>query len=73
MSTLSVPITPELEKFINEQIAMGHSDNKAQVVRRALRRLAEEQAIQDVLEAQQEVREGKILRGNLRDIVKKLR
>jgi len=73
MTTLSVPISSELESFIESQIKSGESPNKAAVVRKALMRLAEEEAIRDVLIAQQEVREGKIIKGDLREILRDTR
>ena len=71
MSTLSVPVPPHLEEFINKQIKMGKSPNKAAVVRKALQLLSEEEAIRDVLEAEQEVTAGKVLKGDLRKLLKK--
>jgi len=73
MSTLSVPLTPKLEEFINDQVKSGRAASKADVVRRALRSLSEEEAISAVLEAHREVMEGKILRGDLRELAKKFR
>lgn len=73
MSTLSVPLTPKLEEFINDQVKSGRAANKADVVRRALTALSEEEAISAVLEGQREVREGKILRGDIRELMKKFR
>ncbi len=70
MTTLSVPISGELEAFIESQIKSGESPNKAAVVRKALMRLAEEEAIRAVLMSEQEVREGKILKGDLRKILR---
>lgn len=65
MTTLSVPIPAELEGFINDQVKSRRSPNKAAVVRYALHRLAEEEAVQAVLTAEREIAEGKILRGEL--------
>lgn len=73
MSTLSVPLTPQLEEFINDQVKSGRAANKADVVRRALRAMSEEEAISAVLEAQREVREGKILRGDIRQLLKRFK
>ena len=72
MSTISVPISSEQDRFIDLYIKEGKADNKAQVVRRALSRFAEEEAIRVVLEAEKEVAEGKILRGDLRALLKKI-
>jgi putative addiction module CopG family antidote len=70
MSTLSVPLTPKLEEFINAQVKSGRAANKADVVRRALTAMTEEEAVQEVLLAQKEIREGKGLRGDLHELVK---
>lgn len=67
MSTLSVPLPPNLEAFINDQVKSGKAANKAHVVRYALQRLSEEEAIADVLRAQKEP----TVRGDLRELVKK--
>jgi Arc/MetJ-type ribon-helix-helix transcriptional regulator len=72
MTTLSVPLTPKLEGIIDSFIREGYAPNKAEVARKALLQVAEEKAIQDLLEAEQEVRDGKILRGDIRDILKKI-
>ncbi len=73
MSTLSVPLPSALEDFIREMVRRGVAANKAEVVRQALTRFAEDQAVEDVLRAEQELRDGKILRGDLREIIKKIR
>jgi len=41
MTTLSVPISDHLEKFVQKMVKNGHASNKADVVRKALTRLAE--------------------------------
>lgn len=69
MSTLSVPLTPKLEEFILDQVKMGRAANKADVVRRALTALSEEEAVQEVLNAMREP----VLRGDLRELMKKIR
>jgi len=73
MTTLSVPLTPKLENIVNSFVKEGYASNKAEVMRKALIRLSEEEAINDLLEAEQEVRDGKILRGDIRDILKKMK
>ena len=71
MVTISVPITPKQEKFINSLIKSGKVANKAHAVRQAISLMEEEELIERVLKSQQEAREGKILRGDLRELVKK--
>ena len=72
MSTISVPISSPLESFINEMIKQGVAENKAEVVRRALIRFAEDQAVEAVLRSEQELKDGKILRGDLKKLAKRL-
>jgi Arc/MetJ-type ribon-helix-helix transcriptional regulator len=72
MSTLSVPLPSALEAFIDEMVRSGAAANKADVVRQALARFAEDQAVEAVLRSEQEVRDGKILRGDIREIIKRL-
>ncbi len=70
MSTLSIPVPVHLEEFIERMVKQGYAANKADVVRQALARFAEDQAVEEVLRAEQEIREGKALRGDLRELVK---
>ncbi len=68
MSTLSVPLPPNLEAFINNQVKNGYAANKADVVRRALTRFSEDEAVEAILRASQEP----TLKGNLRELAKKI-
>ncbi len=72
MTTISVPITGEQEKFINEYVKSGKAANKAHAVRYALQRLAEEEAISAVLLAEREIDEGRGVRGDLKKLLKKI-
>lgn len=73
MTTITVPIDRELEDFIKSEIASGRSETKAHVVRYALKQLREERMIEGVLQAQREIKEGKVLRGDLREIIKHMK
>jgi Arc/MetJ-type ribon-helix-helix transcriptional regulator len=68
MTTLSVPLPSHLEELV-KKLAKQRGSNKAEVVRHALELLAEEEAVMAVLKAEQEP----ILRGNLKDLVKKIK
>jgi len=72
MSTLSVPLTRDMEDIVNSFVKRGYASNKAEVMRKALVFLAEEEAIQDVLKAEKELLKGKILRGDIRKIMAKM-
>lgn len=71
MSTISVPIPSFLEEFIKSMVSSGQAANKADVVRKALIKYREDEAVNSVLRAEQEVREGKILWGDLDKLAKK--
>ncbi|MEK7179026.1 MAG: hypothetical protein AAB727_02100 [Patescibacteria group bacterium] len=68
MTTLSVPLPAHLEEFV-KRLAKQRSSNKAAIVREALERLAEEEAIAAVLKAEKEP----TLHGDLKALARKLR
>jgi Arc/MetJ-type ribon-helix-helix transcriptional regulator len=65
MTTISIPITNELNSFIDEQVRLGNASSKAELIRRAIIKFKEDQFISSVLQAKQEIREGKALSGDL--------
>lgn len=69
MSTLSVPLPPQLEEFISRQVKKGLASNKADVVRKALKLLEEEEAVLAVLKSEQEPN----LSGDLKKLAKKIK
>lgn len=71
--TISVPITRGQERFLTERVKSGASANKAHAVRQAIAALAEDQLYRDVLEAEEEIRQGKGVRGDLREILRKMK
>jgi Arc/MetJ-type ribon-helix-helix transcriptional regulator len=73
MTTLSVPISGDLENFINRMVKDGRAANKADAVRRALREYAENEALETIFRAEREFAQGKVLRGDIRDLMKKFK
>lgn len=71
MTTLSIPLTKNLEEFIEMEVRLGRAENKAAVVRKALRLLAEEEAVRAVLDAEREVGEGKLFSGDIKKLARK--
>ena len=69
MSTVSVPLTPKLEEAVMNLVKSGYGANKADIIRKAIARLAEEEAVFAVLRSEQEMREGRGIRGDLRKIL----
>ena len=72
MGTISVPLTAKLEETMDNLVLVGHGSSKADIVRRAITAFAEEQAVLAVLRSEQEARECKILKGDLRKLVKRM-
>jgi Arc/MetJ-type ribon-helix-helix transcriptional regulator len=73
MTTVSVPIPHTYEAAIEALVKRGYGANRSDVIRKAIALLLEEEAVMSVLRAEQEVRDGKILRGDLREVLKKLK
>ncbi|MFQ5662050.1 MAG: hypothetical protein ACE5F2_02250 [Candidatus Paceibacteria bacterium] len=71
MSTLSVPLNAELEKFIDQMVKEHEAETKAGVVRRVLYEFAERKAIDDVLLASEEAKKGEVVKGNTDKILGK--
>lgn len=69
MTTISVPLSPELQERLDTLVAEGIGASRADVMRRALEFFAEEEAINAVLKAEREVARGKVLRGDARKIL----
>lgn len=70
MSTLSIPVDNTLIQFIDDMIASRKADNKAQVVRQALYNMREDEALKDMVEARMDVMQGKVYKGDLRELAK---
>jgi Arc/MetJ-type ribon-helix-helix transcriptional regulator len=71
MTTISIPLPNDLIKFIDSQISIGEVDNRAQAVRKALRKFREDVEIREILEASAQIKRGFFYEGNLKEIMKK--
>ena len=69
MATISVPLSAEQEERLDSLVSDGAGSNRADVMRSALERFAEEEAIREVLEAEREP----TLRGDLDELLKKFK
>ena len=72
MATISVPLSPKQQKYLDELVDKGVSSSRAGVLRKALDKLVEEEAINAVLQAEREISLGKGMRGNLKALLKKM-
>ena len=69
MTTISVPLPHQMAKELNNLVKNGIGSNKADVVRRAITRFLEEEAVSAVLRAEREPS----LRGDLRTLAKTIK
>lgn len=70
MSTISVPLNPESEQALSELVEITGA-NRVAVIRKAIERYREEEAVNALLQSDREIAEGKILRGDLKTILAK--
>lgn len=68
MSTISVPLSKELITHLDQLVA-NTGATRAAVMRKALEKFAEDEAVEAVLRAEREVSQGKILRGDIKKIL----
>lgn len=68
MTTLSIPVDDTLMQFVNSMITSRKAESKTQVVRRALYNMREEEALKDITEARADIAQGKVYKGNLREL-----
>ncbi len=73
MGILSVSLTPELEKFIEDEVASGEFESKGQLVKKALKKFEEELIIQRILKAGIDIDEGIYLEGDLDELAKQIK
>ena len=70
MTTITIPITKELQSFIEGEIKAGTSDSKAHLVRYALGRLQEERALSRLQEAETDIKENRVYQGDLKKLLR---
>lgn len=72
MAIVTIPLEADLYAFIEEEIREGNAETKTQVIRQALRKLREERAFTRLREAESDIREGRLIQGDLRTVLNKL-
>jgi len=73
MTTISVPLPADLLQELDWLIQKGVDETRAAVMRRALRKLSEEEAIEEVLRAEREGDNGEVVRGDLKTLLSKIK
>jgi Arc/MetJ-type ribon-helix-helix transcriptional regulator len=70
MTTISIPLKEELNNYIDEQVRLGNASSKADLIRRALIKYKEDEFVDTVRKATQEIKDGKALEGDLDTLAK---
>ena len=73
MTTLSIPMPEDLIKFIDTFIASGEAENRAQAIRKAVRKMREQVEVNEIFEASRQIKQGLSFSGDLQDILKRKR
>ena len=73
MTTLSIPMPEDLIKFIDTFIASGEAENRAQAIRKAVRKMREQVEVNEIFEASRQIKQGLSFSGDLQDILEKKR
>ncbi|MEY3784553.1 MAG: hypothetical protein RLZZ230_875 [Candidatus Parcubacteria bacterium] len=68
MSTISVPLNAQAEQELKELVEITGA-NRVAVIRRAIEKYREEEAVNALLQSDREISEGKVIRGDLRKIL----
>jgi len=63
----------DLIKFIDTFIASGEAENRAQAIRKAVRKMREQVEVNEIFEASRQIKQGLSFSGDLQDILKKKR
>ena len=71
MTNISTPLPKEYIDFIDLAVKKGDFDNRAQFIRKSIKRMIEEQEIAEILEASRLAKMGEVFEGDLDDLVKK--
>lgn len=72
MANISVPLPTKLLEAVEERVRSGREESRSSLVRRAVEKYLDDQFVQDILLARKEVAEGKVVRGDLRKLLKKI-
>lgn len=68
MPTLSIPVTEKMSEGINDLVEQGIASNKAELVRKAIDKYLEDQAVEEIMRALKEPN----LEGDLDELAKKI-
>ncbi|MEK7628796.1 MAG: hypothetical protein AAB421_05295 [Patescibacteria group bacterium] len=71
MTTISVPLDAQSKRNLERLEKSNPEMSRAGIVRKAIRKMSEEEAIQAVLEAERDIARGRVFKGDLRTLLKR--
>ncbi len=73
MSTISVPLSPELAQELDRLVEEEVGSSRADVMRRGLKHLLREEGFRRIREAEEDIKAGRLYEGDIDEIIKHLR
>ncbi|MEK7628799.1 MAG: ribbon-helix-helix domain-containing protein [Patescibacteria group bacterium] len=73
MSTISVPLSPELENELDRLVEEEVGSSRADVMRKGLKYLLREEGFRRIREAEEDIKAGRLYEGDIDEIVKHIR
>ena len=70
MTTISVPMPKDLLQFVDSIILSGQAENRAQAIRKSIRKMREHIEVREIFEASRQVKDGLMYTGDLKEIMK---
>jgi len=73
MTNISVPLSNNLIDAVDAMVRNGVASTKAAVIRKAIENMVEDRFIADIMEAKADVKSGRVYKGDLKALLKKMK
>jgi Arc/MetJ-type ribon-helix-helix transcriptional regulator len=70
MSVITIPVSDVQKGIIEDMVKSGRAASKAHAVRMAIDLLAREEALEGIRQGRRDIKEGKMLKGDLEELAK---
>ncbi len=71
MTNISIPLSAKLLEAVEKRVNDGDEESKSSLVRKAIQKYLDDKVFEEILLAQQEIKDGNRIRGDIRNIAKK--
>ncbi len=72
MTNISIPLSAKLLEAVEKRVHDGYEESKSSLVRKAIEKYLEDKFVEEILLARREVKEGKTLKGDLKELLKRI-